>query len=102
MVTPQRLSQLIYDRFYTINKAFLLEFRNAALCGDRLATAAASAKLAQVGLSMFEFFGAGAEGLTENNVEGFETHEAAILVRDVLEQSLAAWSRMSAPSEKPN
>ncbi len=91
----------IKKRFLSAAECFLGEFVDAAVAGDRMGAALASARLSQLGLCMFELFSAGASTLAGTVEEHKACHETAILVRDLLEKSLEKWERMG-QGERPN
>lgn len=74
---------------------FLQEFSEAIQVGDRARAAVAAAQVSQLGLSVFEFFGAGAQSISLTTQDRVACHEAAIVVRNLMEKNLEAWYEKS-------
>lgn len=87
-VSKKTVSAELISRYSSATECFFQEFMDAVLLGDRIGAALASARIAQVGLSMFELFKAGADNLVLSTEENVKCHEAAIVVRNVLDKHL--------------
>ncbi len=82
---------------------FLQDFSDAIAVGDRARAAVAAARVSQMGLSMFEFFGSGADAISLTHEDRIACHEAAIVVRNLMEKNLDKWyadSRTAADKAK--
>ncbi len=101
-MSKRLLAKDIKDKFAAAFDCFMGEFLDATHAGDRVGASLASARLSQLGLTMFELFGAGASTCAENDKEHRACHEAAIVVRNMFEKSLDEWSRRSASDFGPN
>ncbi len=76
-------------------ETFLDDFTKTVMVGDRVGAAIASSQISQLGLSIFEFFGAGSESLCTTTVERTQCHEAAIVVRNLMDRNLETWDALS-------
>lgn len=82
---------------------FLQDFTKALAVGDMRKAAVAAARVSQLGLSVFEFFGSGGEALCDCLEDKVACHEAAIVVRNMMEKHLDAWYQDSkSVAEKAN
>ncbi len=81
------ISKDIQDTLVT----FLQDFGSAMATGSRQAAAVSAARVAQLGLSVFETFGSGCEAICLNDEDRLACQAAAQVVRDVMEKRLDEW-----------
>ena len=101
MAKKLTVSDDITKTFGAAFEAFLGEFKDAVTVGDRHGAALAASKLSQLCLTGFELFKAGCDAITEGEGEKVACHEAAIVVRNMMEKHLERWYRHGT-EPKPN
>ncbi len=90
---PRRkaLSATIRNDIQATLTTFLGDFGVAMATGDRITAAVSAARVAQLGLSIFETFGSGCEAICLSDNDRLACQAAAQVVRDVMEKRLDEW-----------
>ncbi len=95
MRKDEGLSESIKSTVLDTAATFLQDFADAIAVGDRTRAAVAAARVSQLGLSMFEFFGAGSDSISLTVEDRVSCHEAGVVVRNLMEKNLEAWYQRS-------
>lgn len=96
------MSRDICTFFASCVDCFLGEFKAAILAGDRTAAVTATGRLSQIGLSMFETWSAATEAMAGSDSDQRSAHEAAILVREMVEKEMEKWYQQTPGKDRPN
>ncbi len=85
------LSGEIIDTIQMALASFLEDFANGMTLGDRKHCCVAAARVAQLGMSVFEIFDSGSEAMCLTADDRAACHAAAVVVRDYMEKNLETW-----------